>query len=299
MNRVGERGRGESVWLGFFLYDALQRFARGRARTRRRRPSPPTATTQPQRLRANLEAHAWDGAWYRRAWFDDGTPLGSTASDECRIDSIAQSWSVLSGAADPARARQAMASLDRYLVRRDAGLIQLLDPPFDQTAKDPGYIRGYVPGVRENGGQYTHAAIWAAMAFAQQRRRGAGLGAAAHDQSRPPRTRRRGRRALQGRTLRASPPTSMRVAPHVGRGGWTWYTGSAGWMYRLLIESLLGLQRARRTACRCAVPARRLAGGRAAIPLRRYGVPHPRASGYGYERAAQRSSSMASSRSMA
>ena len=155
------------MWLGFFLYDVLTRFgalARGARRRRLRRPLP---ATRPSGCAATSSSTRWDGAWYRRAYFDDGTPLGSTRSDECQIDSIAQSWSVLSGAGDPERARQAMASLDQHLVRRDAGLIQLLDPPFDKTAQDPGYINGYVPGVRENGGQYTHAAIWAAMAFAR------------------------------------------------------------------------------------------------------------------------------------
>ena len=123
-------------------------------------------TGQAEELRANIEAHAWDGGWYRRAYFDDGTPLGSSTNDECRIDSISQSWAVISGAGDPLRARQAMAAVDRLLVERDAGLIKLLDPPFDTSSLEPGYIKGYVPGVRENGGQYTHAAIWAAMAFA-------------------------------------------------------------------------------------------------------------------------------------
>ena len=240
MNRVGEEGRGESVWLGFFLFDVLDPLQRGRARARRRRlrrPLPGSRGT----LRANLEQHAWDGAWYRRAWFDDGTPLGSTASEECRIDSIAQSWSVLSGAGDPARTRQAMASLDQHLVRRDAGLVQLLDPPFDQTAQDPGYIRGYVPGVRENGGQYTHAAIWATMAFAQLGDHDARLGTAAHDQPGPPRATTPTRVATYKVEPYVVAADVYAVAPHVGRGGWTWYTGSAGWMYRLMIESLLGL----------------------------------------------------------
>jgi cyclic beta-1,2-glucan synthetase len=138
---------GESVWLGFFLYDVLVRFG-AVARRAATRPRPTSAPSGP-RLRDNLATHAWDGQWFRRAWFDDGTPLGSASSDECRIDSISQSWSVLSGAVDPERAQQAMESLDRYLVKREAGLILLLDPPFDKTDKDPGYIRGYVPGVRE------------------------------------------------------------------------------------------------------------------------------------------------------
>ena len=241
MNRVGEGGKGESVWLGFFLYDALVRFidvaaARGDA------VFADHCRGSADTLRQNLEAHAWDGQWYRRAWFDDGTPLGSTESDECRIDSISQSWSVLSGAADPARARQAMASLDQHLVKREAGLIQLLEPPFDKTGKDPGYIRGYVPGVRENGGQYTHAAVWATMAFARVGDRDRAWELArminpiqhAHDPE-------------SSAVYKVEPYVMAAdvygVAPHIGRGGWTWYTGSSGWMYRLLTESLLGLQR--------------------------------------------------------
>jgi cellobiose phosphorylase len=241
MNRVGERGEGESVWLGFFLHDVLVRFgavARGRGDA----VFAGTCIDAARTLRGNLERHAWDGEWYRRAWFDNGTPLGSSESDECRIDSISQSWSVLSGAGDPQRTRTAMASLDRHLVRRDAGLIQLLDPPFDQTAQDPGYIRGYVPGVRENGGQYTHAAVWAAMAFAQ-------LGDAdkAWDLLRLINPVNHGDSAEAIARYKVEPyvvaADVYAVAPHVGRGGWTWYTGSAGWMYRLIVESLLGLHR--------------------------------------------------------
>jgi cellobiose phosphorylase len=193
-------------------------------------------------LRANLSAHAWDGQWYRRAWFDDGTPLGSANNDECAIDSIAQSWSVLSGAGEPERSHTALASLDRHLVRRDANLIQLLDPPFDKSALEPGYIKGYVPGVRENGGQYTHAAIWAAMAFAQSgnsQRAWELLGIinpVSHGAS--PQT-----MAVYKAEPYVVAADVYGVAPHVGRGGWSWYTGSAGWFYRLVIESLLGLQR--------------------------------------------------------
>lgn len=241
MNRVGEGGRGESVWLGFFLYDVLQRFipvATARGDT----AFADTCVAASQRLQANLESEAWDGGWYRRAWFDDGTPIGSQASDECRIDSISQSWSVLSGAADPARARQAMAALDTHLVKRDAGLIQLLEPPFDKTAHDPGYIRGYVPGVRENGGQYTHAAVWSAMAFAAL-----GDRERAWELARMINPVHHAEDASGAAVYKVEPYVMAAdvygVAPHVGRGGWTWYTGSAGWMYRLLSESLLGLHR--------------------------------------------------------
>jgi len=240
MNLVGEHGKGESVWLGFFLYDVLMRFTEV-AIARGDIPFVERCRREAGHLRRNLEEHGWDGEWYRRAYFDDGTPLGSASNPECQIDSIAQSWSVLSGAGDHERSRMAMEAVDERLVRREHGLIQLLDPPFDKAALNPGYIKGYVPGVRENGGQYTHAAIWAAMAFAR-------LGD--------------NRRAWEFFTMinpvnhaRSSEETAVykvepyvvaadvyAVAPHTGRGGWTWYTGSAAWMYRLIVESILGLR---------------------------------------------------------
>ena len=239
MNLVGERGRGESVWLGFFLHEVLMRFGEV-ALLRHDRSFADRCRQEAEDLRGKIEEHGWDGAWYRRAFFDDGTPLGSADNPECRIDSIAQSWSVLSGAGDPRRSRRAMDSLDEHLVRREHGLIQLLDPPFDSSALEPGYIKGYVPGVRENGGQYTHAAIWAAMAFAR-------LGDASrawelftminpvnHTNS-----------EAKVETYKVEPYVMAAdvysLPPHTGRGGWTWYSGSAGWMYRLITESLLGL----------------------------------------------------------
>ncbi|WP_426803891.1 GH36-type glycosyl hydrolase domain-containing protein [Stenotrophomonas sp. SrG] len=241
MNRVGDQQRGESVWLGFFLHDTLRRFiALANARGDEHRAH--WCQEQAHTLRQNLEQHAWDGEWYRRAWFDNGTPLGSKQSEECRIDSISQSWSVLSGVAAPERAEQALDSLYTHLVKKDAQLIQLLDPPFDKTSEDPGYIRGYVPGVRENGGQYTHAAVWAAMAFAHQ-----GDAARAWELAGMinPLNHALDPEAVQ--TYRVEPyvlaADVYAVSPHVGRGGWTWYTGSAGWMYRLLVESLLGIRR--------------------------------------------------------
>ncbi|MET0330479.1 MAG: glucoamylase family protein, partial [Dyella sp.] len=239
MNRVGEQGRGESVWLGFFLYDVLRDFA-GIARLHADEAFALRCESTADTLQVQLEQHGWDGAWYRRAYFDDGTPLGSSSNDECRIDSIAQSWSVLSGAAPISRQRQAMASLNRHLVRRDLKLVQLLDPPFDQSAMDPGYIKGYVPGVRENGGQYTHAAVWAAMAFAR-------LGDSAHawELAAMINPLNHANDAEGVATYKVEPYVMAAdvygVAPHGGRGGWSWYTGSAGWMYRLLVESLLGL----------------------------------------------------------
>ncbi|TAL91901.1 MAG: hypothetical protein EPN69_09025, partial [Rhodanobacter sp.] len=172
---------------------------------------------------------------------DDGTPLGAAGNEECRIDSIAQSWSVLSGVASPERRRQAMDSLDQHLVRRDAGLVQLLDPPFDTSPLDPGYIKGYVPGVRENGGQYTHAAIWATMAFAEL-----GDSVRAWELLRMINPVNHGLDAQQIEVYKVEPyvvsADVYAVPPHTGRGGWSWYTGSAGWMYRLIVESLLGLR---------------------------------------------------------
>ena len=240
MNLVGDKGRGESVWLGFFLYDTLIRFAelagrRGDAGFEAR------CRQEAARLKQALDEHAWDGEWYRRAYFDDGTPLGSAENAECRIDSISQSWSVLSGAGDPERARQAMEGVDRHLVRREEALIQLLDPPFDKSDLDPGYIKGYVPGVRENGGQYTHAAIWTTMAFAAL-----GDGARAWELFGLINPVRHADGATAAGVYKAEPyvvaADVYAVPPHTGRGGWTWYTGSSGWMYRLIVESLLGLR---------------------------------------------------------
>ncbi len=241
MNLVGIHGKGESVWLGFFLHAVLADFALladriGDAGFAER------CRGEAQTLKANLAQHGWDGAWYRRAWFDDGTALGSAHNAECSIDSISQSWSVLSGGGDPRRSVMAMEMVDRRLVRRDAGLIQLLDPPFDTSELDPGYVKGYVPGVRENGGQYTHAAVWAAMAFAHlgDSRRAWELLAMINPVN-------HARTPAEVAVYKCEPyalaADVYAVPPHVGRGGWSWYTGAAGWLYRLIIESLLGLQR--------------------------------------------------------
>jgi cellobiose phosphorylase len=240
MNLVGAAGRGESVWLGFFLYAVLTPFA-DLARRHGDSVFADRCLSEAAKLRLRLEETGWDGSWYRRAYFDDGSPLGSSSNPECQIDSIAQSWSVLSGAADPTRARAAMDAVDARLVRRDDRLVRLLDPPFDTSALDPGYIKGYVPGVRENGGQYTHAAIWAAMAFAKlgDAERAWGVWRLINPLS-------HGATAAGIETYKVEPyvvaADVYAVAPHVGRGGWTWYTGSAGWMYRLIVESLLGLK---------------------------------------------------------
>jgi cellobiose phosphorylase len=240
MNLVGLHGKGESVWLGFFLYEVLVRFSEI-ARLHGDPSFAERCKEEAARLRGNIEEHGWDGEWYCRAFFDDGSPLGSAGNPECRIDSIAQSWSVLSGAGDAERSRTAMDAVDKLLVRRDHNLIQLLDPPFDKSDLNPGYIKGYVPGVRENGGQYTHAAVWTAMAFAKMGDSSrawdllAMINPINHARSPEEIAIYKGEPYVAAADVYAAPP-------HIGRGGWTWYTGSAGWMYRLIVESLLGLR---------------------------------------------------------
>ena len=240
MNRVGEGGRGESVWLGWLLVRTIELFApwaeeRDPGRARRWR-------AHAEGLRASLEREAWDGSWYRRATFDDGTWLGSADGEACRIDSIAQSWAVLSGVADPARARLAMASVREHLVRPDDGLVLLFTPPFDRGPLDPGYIKGYPPGLRENGGQYSHAAMWAILAFTKL---GQGDEAAALFDLLNPIQHARTPAAVERYKVEPYVVAAdvYALAPHVGRGGWTWYTGSAAWMYRAGIEGILGLRR--------------------------------------------------------
>jgi cellobiose phosphorylase len=240
MNKVGAEGKGESVWNGWFFVTVLAAFAELADRCGRVADAS-WCRERAEDLRAAVEANAWDGAWYRRAYFDDGTPLGSAQNDECQIDALPQTWAVISGAADPERVRSAMDAVQERLVRVDDKLIQLFDPPFDKGVLQPGYIKGYVPGIRENGGQYTHAATWVALATALQGR---------------------GDRALELWNLinPVSHATTARgvqhykvepyvvcadvygAPPHTGRGGWTWYTGSAGWLYRVAIEAILGFQ---------------------------------------------------------
>lgn len=241
MNRVGIEGRGESVWLGWFLYAALTRFS-AMCELMDDKPQAALYRQRALELQQALEANAWDGDWYRRAYYDDGAPLGSVQNRECQIDSIAQSWAVISGAGDPQRVEQAMAAVYKRLVRYDDRLLLLFTPPFDKTGRDPGYIKGYLPGIRENGGQYTHAALWTVWATAQL-----------------------GRGDQAGALFRLLNPICHAdtwdkvkrykvepyvvaadvygVPPHTGRGGWTWYTGSSGWMYRLGLEAILGLRR--------------------------------------------------------
>jgi len=239
MDKVGNKGIGESVWLAFFLYDVLRRFT-DTANTYGDHLFAEMCKTEGASLRSRIESSGWDGGWYKRAYFDDGTPLGSRENKECSIDAVSQSWAVLSGAASDKRAVMAMASLEEKLVRKDLKLIQLLDPPFNSKELNPGYIKGYVPGVRENGGQYTHAAIWTLMAFAKL-----------------------GQREKLWELLELIHPINhandeesinvYKVEPYVmaadvyaneshkGMGGWTWYTGSAGWMYQFILDSLIGL----------------------------------------------------------
>lgn len=241
MNMVGIKGKGESVWLGFFLYKILMQFAEI-ARLRGDTSFGEHCEKEASQLRLNIEQHGWDGLWYRRAYFDDGSPLGSAQNPECRIDSIAQSWAVLSGAGDAERSHLAMEALNKRLIHRDIGIVQLLEPPFDKSNLNPGYIKGYVPGVRENGGQYTHGAIWAAMAFAAlgDNRRAWEIMTMIN-----PVNHTRSSEAVA--TYKVEPyavaADVYALEPHIGRGGWTWYTGSAGCMYRLILESLLGVKR--------------------------------------------------------
>ncbi len=240
MNRVGELGRGESVWLGWFLHatlTALAPLAEARAEPARAA----TWRRHADGLREALERDGWDGGWYRRGFFDDGTPLGSAANIECRIDSIAQSWGVISGAADPTRAASAMAAVEEHLVRRDDGMVLLFAPPFDRTSLDPGYIKGYPPGIRENGGQYTHAALWSAIAFALL-----GDGDKAAELFSMCNPINRSATQAAARRYKVEPYAVAAdiygMPPHVGRGGWTWYTASAAWMHRTALEWILGFR---------------------------------------------------------
>jgi len=241
MDKVGSGGKGESVWLAFFLYDILLRFAQI-AVLKNDEAFAKKCKEEAEKLRINIRQNAWDGEWYRRAYFDDGTPLGSHENEECKIDSIAQSWSVLSKAGDADRTILAMQSADKHLVRKEDGLIQLFNPPFDKSDLNPGYIKGYVPGVRENGGQYTHAAIWLVMAFAEigNRKRTWELLQMINPLNRGNNEEKIGIYKTEPYVIAAD----VYAEPmHKGRGGWTWYTGSAGWMYQLIIDSFIGLKR--------------------------------------------------------
>lgn len=241
MDKVGYKGEGESVWLAFFLYDVLMRFA-DTADTFSDHFFAEICRTEAAGMKSRIETAGWDGEWYKRAYFDDGTPLGSKENKECRIDAISQSWAVLSRAADPLRAETAMTSLETRLVRRDLQLIQLLDPPFDSNALNPGYIKGYLPGVRENGGQYTHAAIWSLMAFAAlgQREKLWQLLELIHPVHHAGDSAAVNRYKTEPYVMAADVYANE---SHKGMGGWTWYTGSAGWMYQFILDSFVGLER--------------------------------------------------------
>jgi cyclic beta-1,2-glucan synthetase len=241
MNRVGENGKGESVWLGWFLYKTLQDFMPF-AKLKSDDDRVQKWSARMNTLKTALEDNGWDGQWYRRAFYDDGTALGACESPECRIDAIAQSWSVLSGAAAPERSKQAMDMAYQQLVNSEDGLVKLFDPPFDKSEKDPGYIKAYPPGIRENGGQYTHGVIWSIFAHAALGERDRAMQLFSiinpiHHAKSP----------SEVQTYRVEPyviaADVYSVAPHVGRGGWTWYTGSAGWFYRAGLEAILGLTR--------------------------------------------------------
>jgi cyclic beta-1,2-glucan synthetase len=240
MNRVGHKGQGESVWLAWFLHTTLLAFA-NLAESRDAIESSTRWRNHAAQLKNAAEAEGWDGNWYRRAYFDDGTPLGSSGNTECRIDSLAQSWSVISGAADPARARQAMTAVDDYLVRTGDDLVLLFTPPFEKTALDPGYIKGYLPGVRENGGQYTHAAVWTLIANSMLGE-GDRVGELFNMLNPINRTATRAGMFAYKVEPYVVAADVYAESPHTRRGGWTWYTGAAGWLYQAGIESILGLR---------------------------------------------------------
>jgi cyclic beta-1,2-glucan synthetase len=239
MNRVGVAGRGESVWLGWFLHATLTRFA-PIADARGATDKAANWLKHAFALQQAIEREAWDGDWYRRGYYDDGTVLGSVSSDECRIDSIAQSWAVISGAAERSRALRAMSAVNTQLVSRSDGLVKLFTPAFDHTSKDPGYIKAYPPGLRENGGQYTHAAMWTTLAFALL---GDGDRAGELFSLLNPINHASTRAGIHRYKVEPYVVCAdvYSVPPHVGRGGWTWYTGSAGWMYRTAVEGILGI----------------------------------------------------------
>ncbi len=240
MNLVGSGGKGESVWLAWFLYTVLKRFI-PICRIKNDEENAIRYEKYADQIKEAAEKNAWDGGWYKRAYFDDGTPLGSSKSPECSIDSISQSWSVISGAAREARAAEAMNGVEKYLIDEEHGLIKLLTPPFDKAEPNPGYIRGYVPGVRENGGQYTHAAVWVIVAFARM-----GNGDRAWELYNMINPVNHTNTKMELARYKTEPYVMAAdvysVYPHAGRGGWSWYTGAAGWMYRAGLEHILGFK---------------------------------------------------------
>jgi cyclic beta-1,2-glucan synthetase len=240
MSTVGNKGKGESVWLGWFLYNILENFFKA-CKYKNDDERLQRYKEMQEHIRINLEENAWDGNWYRRAYFDDGTPLGTSQNEECKIDSLSQSWAVISGAADKKRAEEAMNSLERYLIKEDNGMILLLTPPFNKSNLEPGYIKGYVPGVRENGGQYTHAATWVILAFAKLHK--GNKAAKLYNMINPINH----TKTLTECEKYKTEPYVMTAdvygkEPHVGRGGWSWYTGTSGWMYQTGIDAILGFK---------------------------------------------------------
>jgi cyclic beta-1,2-glucan synthetase len=238
-SRIGRQGRGESVWLGFFIDYILERMlpiCRQRGDSERLQ----RYTEYRQRLREALNTVGWDGAWYRRAYYDNGQPIGSSASDECQIDALAQAWAIISGVAPADRAQSAVEAVESRLIDDEAGIIRLLTPAFDRTPNDPGYIKGYVPGIRENGGQYTHGVLWMVRAMAEI---GRGTRAVELLKMLTPvwHTRTKARTDVYKTEPYVVAADIYGEPPHVGRGGWTWYTGSAGWMFRVAVESIFGL----------------------------------------------------------
>jgi len=240
MNTVGNKGKGESVWLGWFMYSILKNF-KDIAKLKKDEYRVQRYNELSEFIRENIEKNAWDGDWYRRAYFDDGTPLGSAENEECQIDSLAQSWGIISGAAEPSRAKRAMTSLEKYLVKEDKGVVLLLTPPFSTSKLEPGYIKGYVPGVRENGGQYTHAATWVIYAMTKL-----GEGKKAVKLFNMINPINHAKSYYDCQTYKVEPYVMAADVyakqPYVGRGGWTWYTGTAGWMYRIGLDGILGLK---------------------------------------------------------
>lgn len=240
MSTIGNKGKGESVWLGWFIYSILDKFA-NICKYKSDFEKADKYEKVKEFIKENLEMNAWDGSWYRRAYFDDGTPLGSVENAECKIDSISQSWAVISGAAKEPRAKSAISALEKYLIQEDKGVVLLLTPPFDKSDLEPGYIKGYVPGVRENGGQYTHAAVWACLAMAKL-----GYGDKASNIFNMINPINHSKTFLDCERYKVEPYVMAAdvytAGSHEGRGGWTWYTGAAGWMYRTGIEGILGLK---------------------------------------------------------
>ncbi|RYG68284.1 protein ndvB, partial [bacterium] len=241
LNRVGIEGKGESVWLAWFCVEVLNTFAEV-CQQQGEKELAKTYKARAKKYVTNIDKNAWDGEYYRRGYFDDGTPLGSSQSDEAKIDSLPQSWSVIAGGGDKARSEQAMRSLEEHLIKKDEKMVLLFTPAFDKTPKDPGYIKGYLPGVRENGGQYTHAACWVAYAYAR-----GGFGNKAVEVLGLLNPVNHSRTPEETNTYKVEPyvvaADVYNLEGQVGRGGWTWYTGSCGWMYRVWVEEVLGFKK--------------------------------------------------------